>query len=301
MKLGDNSIEVKIYQERVNNHYQKRVLTVDGRFGPRTEFYTRKVQTDLGLPVTGEADPKTVEAVSAAQIQTPTAEGLYPPFANVMPEKMATRGTYAHGYPYGAVVHFTAGRPGARKTILGAINAEPNKRYTFWCIDDITGKLFCAHPVHLWGWHCGQGRWSKFVPFLKDSLNDDCIGIEMNAAGKLDPIPGLPGKFKSWFGQVYDQSEVRYVDGSSPDQEKGYYHKYTPEQEATLIATLLWLKSRNPAVFDFDCVVGHCEISGMLGIGRWAKNDPGGALSMTMPQLRALLKKLWANLNGRES
>jgi hypothetical protein len=54
----------------------------------------------------------------------------------------------------------------------------------------------------------------------------------------------------------------------------------------------LWLKEQAPDLFNFDLVVGHdesCDANGRPG----AKNDPGAALSMYMPALRARLKALW--------
>lgn len=70
----------------------------------------------------------------------------------------------------------------------------------------------------------------------------------------------------------------------------GAYLPYTKEQETALIEFLLWAKANNPTVFDFDYVLGHDEVAGPKGIGRWRKNDPGGALSMTMSEFRQLLK-----------
>jgi N-acetyl-anhydromuramyl-L-alanine amidase AmpD len=204
-----------------------------------------------------------------------------------MSAKMVTHGKYAKGWPVGAIVHFTAGRDGAEKTINGGIQ----NGYAYWCIQK-DGKLFCAHPANEWGYHAGESAWKnpKFLKPLLGSVSDDLIGIEINAAGRLTK---KGDKFYSWFNTEIPAANVRYCDGSSPDQCEGYYEKYTPEQEATLIATLLWLKAQAPDVFTFDDVLGHCEVSGKLGIGYFRKNDPSAALSMTMPQFRQLLKDKW--------
>lgn len=217
----------------------------------------------------------------------------YPPFAKVLTDvKMPERGTYQNGYPLGAICHYTAGRDGAEKTIRrAATNPNHKKRYTYWCIQK-DGKIFCAHRVHKWGWHAGSGRWSKYLPFLKDSLNDDCIGIEINCAGLLTK---KGDRFYTYWGDEVSPSNARYVDGKSKDQAKGYYEKYTPEQEETLVRTLLWLKANDPKnVFTFDAVLGHSEISGVLGVGTWRKVDPSGSLSCPMPELRRRLKELYA-------
>jgi lysozyme family protein len=49
------------------------------------------------------------------------------------------------------------------------------------------------------------------------------------------------------------------------------------------VKLLLWLKGNQPDVFQFEFVLGHDEVSP----GR--KNDPGGALSVTLPQFRERL------------
>ena len=213
-----------------------------------------------------------------------------PPFAKVMKESMRARGTYALGWPVGAVVHFTAGRDGAEKTIRGGIG----NGYTYWCIQR-DGLLVCAHSAEKWGYPSGESAWRKFAKKLVGSVSDDLIGIEINAAGRVEPIKGKPGKFKTWYGEELDAKDVRYTPGKD-NQLKGYYHEYTEAQEATLIKTLVWLKKQNPKVFDFDLVLGHDEVAGPLGIGRWRKNDPGAALSCTMPEFRAKLKAEYAKL-----
>lgn len=208
----------------------------------------------------------------------------HPPFAKVLSVRMPTKGEYKtkSGGPKGAVIHFTAGRDGAEKTIKGGIE----NGYAFWCIQR-DGQLMCAHPVKQWGYHAGESAWKNLV----GGVSDDLIGIEMNAAGRVEKIGD--GKYKTWFKTELSEAEVRYTPGKE-NQLKGYYHKYTPEQEETLIQTCLWLKSRDPEGFSFDFVLGHDEVAGPLGIGRWRKNDPGAALSMTMSEFRALLKKRWA-------
>lgn len=203
-----------------------------------------------------------------------------PPFATVLKQKMKSRGKYAEGYPKGAIVHFTAGRDGAEKTINGGIG----NGYTFWCIQR-DGRLFCAHDVDQWGYHAGESRWDKVKRPLLGSVSDDLIGIEINAAGKVEKTAS--GRFVTWFKTFLTIDEVRFTPGKD-NQQRGFYEKYTPEQEHTLIETLMWLKDQNPQVFDFDYVLGHDEVAPKR------KNDPGAALSMTMPEFRNYLKLEYA-------
>lgn len=206
-------------------------------------------------------------------------------------KEMKTRGKYARGYPLGAVVHFTAGRDGAAKTIDGGIK----NGFAYVCIQK-DGKMVQAHPISRWGYHAGESAWNKFAKKLVGSVSDDLIGIEINNAGRVTPQAN--GTFKTWFGTYLKVDQVRYTPGKA-NQLKGWYERYTPEQEETLIEFLLWLKSQAPDIFDFDFVLGHDEVSGPAGIGRWRKNDPGAALSMTMPELRELLKRRWAERQGK--
>lgn len=198
--------------------------------------------------------------------------------------KMRTRGKYANGYPLGAVVHFTAGRDGAGKTIDGGIK----NGYTFLCIQK-DGLVAQAHPISQWGYHAGESAWKPLI----GGVSDDLIGIEINAAGRVEKQEN--GTFKTWFGTYLSESDVRYTEGKE-NQLKGYYEKYTAAQEKSLIEVLLWLKHQAPDIFRFDYVLGHDEVAGPLGIGRWRKNDPGAALSMTMNEFRALLKKKYAEV-----
>lgn len=211
---------------------------------------------------------------------------LYPSFAHVMKERMRLRGSYAKGWPVGAIVHFTAGRDGAENTIQGGIKDG----YTYWCIQR-DGKLFCAHPANQWGYHAGESSWRRAAKKLIGSVSDDLIGIELNAAGRCTKLSS--GKFKTWYGEILAPSEVRYTPGVD-NQQEGWYHKYTEAQELTLTETLLWLKEQRPDVFDFDFVLGHDCVAGPWGLGYWRKNDPGAALSMTIPKYQEFLKAKYA-------
>lgn len=214
------------------------------------------------------------------------------------PKKMKTRGKYKKGYPLGAVVHFTGGRDGAAKTIEGGIK----NGYAYLCIQK-DGTIFQAHPISEWGYHAGESAWKHLAKKLIGSVSDDLIGIEINCAGRLIEHKGEFYPYWAWkrnaaginvFTGKTDPIPLenrRYTPGKD-NQLKGWYEKYTEAQEKSLIELLLWLKSQAPSVFDFDFVLGHDEVAGLSGLGRWRKNDPGAALSLTMPAYRALLKSL---------
>lgn len=300
IKLGMIGPEIGKVQTAVNKFFGSAVLVVDNHYGPKSVYYVKEFQKKMGLTPDGVVGPKTSamlfgEIAPAPEVpaKPPVAQpsGDYPPFANVMKEKMPERGVYAKGSPLGVVVHFTAGHDGAAKTILGGIK----NKYTFWCIER-DGDLFCAHRYKYWGYHAGESGWRMLAKKLVGSVSDDLLGIEINAYGRVDAIKGKPGRYLTWFKKEIGDEEVRYTPGGA-NQCPGYYHVYTAAQIETLIKTILWLKAKNPDVFDFDYVLGHDEVSGPTsGITKsWRKNDPGAALPMTMPEFRALLKKRWAN------
>ena len=75
---------------------------------------------------------------------------------------------------------------------------------------------------------------------------------------------------------------------SHENQKAGTYQAYTAAQEAALENFIIWQCKTNPE-FSLDWVVGHDEIAPQR------KSDPGGSLSMSMPDFR---KKLKAKLGG---
>lgn len=214
------------------------------------------------------------------------------PEAEIITPKMTTKGKYDGGYPKGALMHFSAGR-----SLKGDQDAKDmlawgrGEGYAFFVISS-TGKVFQAHPLNEWGHHAGTSKW----PGLGESVSSKLLGIEICNAGRLERVGD--NKFKSWFGEYYTKDQVRYVEESYGCPE-GYYHKYTPEQEEAFTKLMLWIERNDPTgQFSLDHVLGHHEVAGKLGIGYWRKNDPGGALSMTMPKYREYLKEQEKKVRG---
>lgn len=265
----------------------------DGIWGPKMDKGFHRFQTDNRMVADGVLDSYGWALLRKAA--DPIGEvfkgrgATIIPFAVQYHKKMKVRGTYDKGYPKGAIVHFTAGRwKGGLEKAKDSIEDGISNGYTYLCIS-YDGQLVQAHPVNGWGHHAGESAWARGIRPLVGSVSDDLIGFEMNCAGKLEETKD--GRLKSWYGEYIDKADARYVTEKDYGCPTGWYHKYTPEQEAMLIKSLLWLKANDPVgVFNFDSVLGHHEVAGKLGIGRWRKNDPGGSLSMTMDKLRALLK-----------
>lgn len=207
-------------------------------------------------------------------------------------KKMRVRGTYAQGFPIGAIVHSTDGRPndGAASTEW----AVTENLYAYFVIGR-RGKVFQSFSLTKWAEHAG----ATLHPDLGGSLSKKLVGIEIVAAGKLVKISD--DRFRPDYNKDlkkpqddFDADEVRFRETiGSPTkvgyQTGGYYHQFTAEQETALIRLLTWLKQQKPDIFKYENVLGHDEVAIKEGqYGR--KTDPGACLSMTMVQLRERLK-----------
>jgi N-acetyl-anhydromuramyl-L-alanine amidase AmpD len=226
--------------------------------------------------ILGESAPTPAPAVAPAQFSAQGAGLLRVPFAIPHAKESRTKGKYEKGYPIGAVVHFTAGRDVQR--VSDALDYQVQQGYTYFFIDK-EGNIGQNFPLDEWGNHAGESKW----PGIGKSVSRHLVGIEIACAGLLDK------NGKAWFGQTIPEEQRRKVPGLDNMQE-GLYQKYTPAQEASLIKLLVWLKLNKPNTFNCDYILGHDEVSGVKGIGWNRKNDPGGALSMTMSKLRETIK-----------
>jgi len=217
---------------------------------------------------------------------------LWYPQAVIPKEKMVTQGKYKNGYPRGAVVHYTAGGNDPLNTLAWG----REMKYCYFLIDR-DGKVYQSFPLDQWGYHAGVSRWLGV-----ESLSRHYVGIEVMSAGTLTKVPDnvddKEAKYAAWFhfnnatkklkkdAKLFSYDEVRFSNRSC-NINPGIYHKFTEEQEESLIELLIWLKLNNPNVFQLAEVVGHDEIAPER------KQDPGGALSMTMYSLRQKLSSLY--------
>lgn len=119
-----------------------------------------------------------------------------------------------------------------------------------------------------WDDHAGKSEWKGVT-----SLSRYCYGLEMCNWGKLNDVT----KPKA--------NHVRNVPKDKDNMKAGDYESFTYEQEVSLKNFILWQLDTNPD-FDIEWVVGHDEIAPAR------KSDPGGSLTVTMPELREKIKEL---------
>lgn len=198
---------------------------------------------------------------------------LWASFAKRYDNGMKVKGPYPEKFPRGMIVHFSAGRGSGE----GMLDYCVEQGYTVHFAIDKKGNIIQSAPLDSWGNHCGT------------SHQETHVGVEIINAGRL--TKKTDGTFWSWFGTEIPKDNVRWVDyPESAEQIDGYYEKYTPEQEAALVKLILWLRDNGKGIFKLDNVIGHDEACCRSPRGKGAKNDPSGALSMSMPEFRAFLK-----------
>jgi hypothetical protein len=267
-------------------------------------FRTRKIVEDKPINV---IISDNVEAVPVEIKPWPNNSNntvmWYPEAEKLIGGKQVIRGKYPSEHPKGAVVHTLAGRSRYEKRYkrseyemgVRAVKQSVDKgAYTYFVISR-DGTVFQNFPLNCWGYHAGVSNWHG----LGKSVSKDLVGIEMLCAGKVEKYwtdssgkknPCPEGKFAAWFtridkGDVYfDESECRYSLANDNIQE-GWYHKLSDKQEESLKDLIGFLK-KNSATFNPKYILGHDEVSGIKGIGRSRKCDPGAALSSTMTLFR---------------
>lgn len=233
---------------------------------------------------------KSTEDIARVSINATNQKLLWCPFAQIVKPEMKTNGKYVKGYPEGCVIHFTAGQDSTEEDALGSLEYGRKMGYAFFVIGP-TGVIYQSHPLDSWGSHAGESIYQN----LGTSVSKKLVGIEVACAGTLENTPkGLV----SWFGKFYNPSDTREIPQDNANQCRGIYKKFTQSQEESLRNLIIWLKKNNPEVFRLDYVLGHDSVSGRGALGRWRKVDPGGSLSMTIPEYQ---KKLIAEYRTHQN
>lgn len=215
--------------------------------------------------------------------------------------KMNDKGDYRYGFPEGLVVHWTSGwqllrghwptffpafspaakilkiKKMAREYALRTAKGGAKDGYVF-LVMDVLGNVYQSLDMTKHGSHAGKSHWQG----VGYSVSKRFTGVEILNPGKLKL---KSGKYMTWFGLEIPKENVRHIKTNTANQEAGYYCQYTAEQEVALEKLVNQLCEMSPningrKVFKMSNVVGHDEVSP----GR--KSDPGGSLSISMPEFR---------------
>ena len=221
---------------------------------------------------------------------------FYPEAIKFHGGQMRVRGSYPQGFPAGAIVHSTDGRPndGAQSASYGVTEGK----YAYFVIGR-TGKVYQNFSLEHWGEHAGP----TLHPTLGNKLSTKLVGIEVVSAGHLKKIND--NTFRPWYNDKptrpvpkpeddFRAEDVRYRDaiGSRSNfgyQTAGHYHKFTTEQETALIKLLKWLHEHRPLIFKYENVLGHDEAAVDEDREYGRKQDPGAGLSVPMAVFRSRL------------
>lgn len=164
------------------------------------------------------------------------------------------------------VMHYTAGRNAEESVNWLTNSASKASAHLVIGRDGIITQLV---PFNKKAWHAGSSSWEGRV-----GLNSYSIGIELDNAG---PLQRHSGRWRAWFGDEYDDSDVIEAVHKHETQMKGWHIYPTVQIEAALeVGSLL---ARNYQLRD---VVGHEDIAP----GR--KSDPGPAFPMNSFRARVM-------------
>lgn len=198
------------------------------------------------------------------------------------------RGTFNNGYPLTLTVHFNAGRDNPE----GTMDSGRKNGYLYSALGRF-GEHVQSNPLSQWGYHVGKSQ-IKIDGKFKSGASAFSHGVEISAAGSVKKVGN---GYRPWFWRAdkdtLTEDQVRFADDKYYEiKGDGYFHKYTTDQEESLIRLCLWMKSNCPDVFRLELVHAHSEVA--IPFGR--KNDCGGALSMDMDDFRQLLLKRYSAL-----
>lgn len=174
--------------------------------------------------------------------------------------------------PKGLIIHYHSGWTDSRINSISVLKLGQKNGYKYMCMEENGDVYYPNAKLSFWemGYHCGTKH------------HYDHVGIEVINSGKLEK---RDGKFYTWFDKEIPSNRVL----AWRDEDNivgGYYEAFTQEQIDYLVGLCHYLKDKYPT-FLFDNVLGHDEVA----VGR--KQDPGGSLTMTMPEFRKLVKRTY--------
>jgi N-acetylmuramoyl-L-alanine amidase len=194
---------------------------------------------------------------------------LFPLVQQIITPTLYSRASFGPGGPSGVTVHYTADA-----SVEDAIKSFAANGYAYHLVIDRDGKVTQTAYMDRGTWHAGKAVWNGKSP------NRAHIAVAVASWGKLEPDG--QGGWQSWAKTPIDPAEV----AQRPDNLDGtlaFWHACTAQQEAALLEVLRWAVAGGISPADM-CDHSECALP------RGRKEDVGGALSMTMAQLRAAIQ-----------
>lgn len=186
------------------------------------------------------------------------------------------QGPLPSGAVRGVTIHYSAEREleATVRALKGIGNDRVSLGYHLLIDRDGTATQLTRFSKRVY--HAGKASWLGYAP------NAAHISVALLSHGMLQS-GGVLGGFRTWAGHPVPTSDVAH----RPNNINGrmaYWDAATREQELALLRFLRWCVAQG---IHPSAICGHDECATPLG----RKVDPGGVLSCTMTQLRALLSE----------
>lgn len=191
---------------------------------------------------------------------------LYPLVKGIWTPADLGQGPWALGHPCGIVVHYTADR-----NLQRVIEDGRQSKIGYHLIIDRSGDVHQTAYLDQRVNHAGNAVW------LGNSPNRSFLAIALISWGQVNRAAGAV--YHSWTGAPVDVKDVRFVAGNT-SRVLDFWDMFTKEQEDKLREVCRYFMATTNITAQNIC--GHDECA--LPLGR--KIDPGGCLSMSMPEFR---------------
>lgn len=185
------------------------------------------------------------------------------------------RGPLHSEKPLGVTIHYSAERD-LERTLTALKTASKDYSLGYHLLIDRMGKVTQTVRFDRMVYHAGKADWMGHSP------NKTHISVCLLSYGELKK--DAMGSFTSWSGIPIDPQQADRRK-NNVNGEYAWWDIATALQEMSLRAFLIWCVMNGISA---DSVCGHDECS--LPKGR--KIDPGGVLSITMPEVRTWLKSV---------
>lgn len=186
---------------------------------------------------------------------------LYPGCLGVAP--------WGLGDPCGITIHYTADR-----NLQRVVEDGRQSKIGYHLLIDRDGSVHQTAYLDQRVNHAGNAAWAGRSP------NRSHIAVALLGWGKVNQGPGAT--YYSWTGAVVPPGDVRYTAGNT-SRAPDFWDCFTAEQESKLEELCRYFIATSSVAPQDIC--GHDECA--IPLGR--KVDPGGSLSMPMPDFRRKL------------